>query len=181
MKQYIVINKITNEVLGKYDTRTEAGKGLLIFLEDKFENKKFFHPFDFELQEKEVQYAESYEDAVEFLGIKDIYRDGEIKTVETTPKHYKALLALSKLFIIAEAWNKEDGFIPDFTNEAQLKYSPLFEYEKSTECFVCFGARRSHTVADLNTNCRFCFEDEKRAIAFGKKFEGLYNDFLMIK
>lgn len=74
--------------------------------------------------EGKMQEITSYEEAIEFLGIKDLYKDGEIKIVETTSKHYKALSALSKLFTIAEAWNKKDGFIPDFSNKNQCKYSP---------------------------------------------------------
>lgn len=183
MKKYVVRNKTTNEVLGKFDTKKEAGKHLLFHLNNHLSDVRtteFLSPFDFDIQE-EVQEIDSYEEAVEFLGIKDIYRDGEIKTVETTPKHCKALLALSKLFVIAEAWNKEDGFVPNFSNENQSKFFPWFMYYSKTKRFVCVSAYWSVVDAPATVGTQLCFATRERAFDFGKKFEGLYNDFLMIK
>ena len=180
MKKYVVINKTTKEVFGKYDTRIEAGECLLRHLKNNLGASEFLSPFDFEVNEEDVQIS-SYEDAVEFLGIKDIYKAGEIKTVETTPKHYKALLALSKLFVIAEAWNKEDRFVPDFSNENQSKFFPWFMYYNKTKRFVCVSAYWSVVDAPATVGTQLCFATRERAFDFGKRFESLYNDFLMIK
>lgn len=182
MKKYVVINKTTREVFGRFDTEKEAGKHLLFHLNNHLSDVRtteFLSPFDFDIKEEEAQGINNYEEAVEFLGIKDIYRDGEIKTVETTPKHYKALLALSKLFVIAEAWNKEDGFVPDFSNENQYKYFPWFEYNKGAAGFVCASTVWAATLSSEDGGSRLCFATRERAFDFGRKFEGLYNDFLL--
>ena len=50
--------------------------------------------------------------------------------VELNMKHTGALIALNELFTIAQAWNKEDNFVPDFANSAQGKWYPFFEYCK---------------------------------------------------
>lgn len=70
--------------------------------------------------------------------------------------------------------------MPDFSNENQYKYFPWFEYNKNTAGFVCASAGWTATPAAANVGCRLCFATRKRAIAFGKKFEGLYNDFLLM-
>lgn len=184
MKKYVVINKTTREVFGRFDTEKEAGKHLLFHLNNHLSDVRtteFLSPFDFDIKEEEAQGINNHEEAVEFLGIKDIYRDGEIKTVETTPKHYKALLALSRLFVIAEAWNKEDGFVPDFSDENQDKYFPWFEYNKGAAGFMYAYTIWTATGANAPVGSRLCFSTCERALAFGKEFEGLYNDFLMIK
>lgn len=41
---------------------------------------------------------------------------------DINPKHLDALIALNQLFTIAEAWNKEDGFVPDFSDCNQDKW-----------------------------------------------------------
>ena len=38
---------------------------------------------------------------------------------EINIKHLNALIVLNCLFTIAEAWNKEDGFVPDFSDTHQ--------------------------------------------------------------
>ena len=60
--------------------------------------------------------------------------EGLIK--ELNPKHIEALVALNRLFTIAEAWNKADGFVPDFSDCEQFKWIPCFSYNKDTAGFV---------------------------------------------
>lgn len=127
---------------------------------------------------RKVQEIASYEDAKKYLGLSD----EPLMTICGVKKHHtKALLALSKLFTIAEAWNKEDGFVPDFSNGEQLKYFPWFEYNKGAAGFVCAGTTWTASDAVAYVGSRLCFATRERALAFGKKFEGLYNDFLMLK
>ena len=91
------------------------------------------------------------------------------------PKHIEALIALNKLFNIAEDWNKEDGFVPDFSNERQYKYYPWFVYDKEYGRFVYADADNTTMVAHANFGYRLCFKTAKRAEKFGKQFIELYN------
>lgn len=180
MKKYVVRNKTTNEVLGKFDTKNQASEKLVEYITEKNDDvcsdeDGFLSIFDFNVQEEEVQEIASYEDAKKYLGLSD----EPLMTICGVNKHHeKALLALSKLFTIAEAWNKEDGFVPDFSNKNQYKYFLWFEYNKDAADFVCAAA--DWTAANASVGSRLCFATRKRAFDFGKKFESLYNDFLLL-
>lgn len=182
MKKYVVRNKTTNEVFGKFDTKEEAGKHLLLYLNEHlsdFKTTEFLSPFDFEMQEEDVQDLNTYIGACEYLGLSEEVKDFD-KIFVKNKKHTKALRGLSKLFTIAEAWNKEDGFVPDFSNENQYKYFPWFVYNNEVAGFVCTDTSWATTVAYATVGSRLCFATRERALAFGKKFEGLYNDFLLM-
>ena len=94
---------------------------------------------------------------------------------ELNPKHIEALVALNRLFTIAEAWNKEDGFVPDFSNKNQAKWFPWFDYKKYTARFVCESASYTCTHVDATFGHRLCFNTRERAEQFGKQFADLYN------
>lgn len=181
MKKYVVRNKTTNEVFGKFDTKKEAGEYLLSHLKNHLSDVRtteFLSPFDFEMLEEEIQEIVSYEDAKKYLGLSD---EPLMTICGVTKHHEKALLALSKLFTIAEAWNKEDRFVSDFFNENQYKYFPWFKYIKDAAGLVCAGANWTTTTASMSIGPRLCFATRERAFDFGKQFVSLYNDFLMIK
>lgn len=89
--------------------------------------------------------------------------------------HLHALLALNKLFTIAQAWNKEDGFVPDFSNRNQWKYFPWFAYNNDAAGFVYATTNRTATSAHAAIGSRLCFKSESRAAQFGKQFAYLYN------
>lgn len=74
------------------------------------------------------------------------------------------MIALNRLFTITEAWNKEDGFVPDFSDTHQNNWFPLFKYDKDA---ASFGSR-------------ICFISHLRAKQFGKQFEELYNEVFLI-
>lgn len=98
---------------------------------------------------------------------------------EINVKHLNALIALNRLFTIAEAWNKEDGFVPDFSDTHQNKWFPKFKYDKNTARFVCVD------TGNMLTSCtdfgsRICFISPFRAKQFGEKFEELYNKVFLI-
>lgn len=94
---------------------------------------------------------------------------------DINPKHIKALTALNKLFTIAQAWNKEDGFVPDFSDWNQNKWFPWFKYDEDAAGFVFANAHNSPTNAYANFGSRLCFKTPERAAQFGKLFVDLYN------
>ncbi len=111
---------------------------------------------------------DSYEAATAYLG-------------KGAKNHQKALLALEKLIVIAEAWNKQDGFVPDFSNRNQYKYFSLFRYDNKSAGFVYDESYRMSTDAESALNSRLCFKTEERAEQFGKQFIDLWNDFLLYR
>ena len=137
-----------------YNTKNEAVQGIMDYVagfnEDLgMENAGRISPFDFKVEEVDV-YVDDVEDVVKEFGlaleclgldVNDGYevrgrekrgamslkkRDVEKLVREVNPGHVEALIALNELFTIAEAWNKEDGFVPDFSNNDQQKYFPWF-------------------------------------------------------
>ena len=89
--------------------------------------------------------------------------------------HLHALLALNKLFTIAQAWNKEDGFVPNFYDWEQDKWFPWFVYDKDSARFVFANTSYAPTIAAANVGSRLCFKTSERAVQFGKQFIDLYN------
>lgn len=95
------------------------------------------------------------------------------------PRHVDALIALNELFTIAEAWNKVDGFVPDFSDNDQQKYFPWFVYDKDVARFVpCVSMPSAYISALLGA--RLCFKTEERSMQFAHQFAGLFNKFMML-
>ena len=99
---------------------------------------------------------------------------------DINPKHLEALIALNKLFTIAQAWNKEDGFVSDFSDCEQDKWFPRFRYDDDAAGFVCADAQYTSTHYTLTNVAAFicsrlCFKTSERAEQFGKQFADLYN------
>lgn len=111
---------------------------------------------------------DSYEAAKTYLG-------------EDAKNHRKALLALKMLIVIAEAWNKQDGFVPDFSNRNQYKYFPWLVYNKEVASFVSEGTTHTASNASVNMGSRLCFSTSERAEQFGEQFIDLWNDFLLFR
>lgn len=180
-----------------YDTRNEAVQGIMNYVagfnEDlSMEDSKRISPFDFKVEEVDVDDVDgvitSFGLAVEYLGLKDnseyeVYgrekkRDVEKLVRELNPRHVDALIALNELFTIAEAWNKADGFVPDFSDNDQRKYFPWFAYDRDV---MRFSQNGSMSSAYASTFCaRLCFKTANRAMQFGLRFAGLFNKFLML-
>ena len=93
----------------------------------------------------------------------------------------KALIAIEKLMVIAEAWNKADNFVPDFSNRNQYKYFPWFVYNDKAAGFVCADAAYTASGATAYFGSRLCFSTSERAEQFGKQFIDLWNDFLLFR
>lgn len=94
---------------------------------------------------------------------------------DINPKHIKALVALNKLFTIAQAWKKEDDFVPDFSNCHQDKWFPWFVYDKDVARFVYATTGNTPTAGHTLIGSRLCFKTSERAAQFGKQFVDLYN------
>lgn len=200
MKKYIIKNADGSEqtvMQAIHNSRKEAGRELMRYLSYHNENwdvDNYLSPFDFTLEE--VEYTEvnevitDFESARKALGIKpnaDFYvvkrnRSEKVANLEDTarlvtdinPKHIKALIAQNELFTIADAWNKEDGFIPNFSNWEQDNWSPWFEYDRDAARFTYVNTGNTSTAAPV-FGSHLCFKTSERAAQFGKLFVDLYN------
>ena len=176
-----------------YDTRNEAVQGIMDYVSGYnealgMEDSKRISPFDFKVEEVDVDDVDgvitSFGLAVEYLCLNGndkhsvCGRDVAKLLRELNPRHIDALIALNELFTIADAWNKADGFVPDFSDNDQHKYFPWFAYDKDAARFSQNGSMSS---AYASTFCaRLCFKTAKRAMQFGLRFAGLFNKFLML-
>ena len=95
------------------------------------------------------------------------------------PKHEKAMEAIYKLIVIAEAWNKADGFVPDYDNRNQEKWFPWFK--KTPAGFVCSYTSYAASYSSTSFGSRLCFKTSERARQFGEQFAELWNDFLLFR
>lgn len=200
MKKYLVTNKKTQEICGKFDSKSEAADEMLGFIEEHNEDvdsddEEYLTPFDFTLEEiesKEInEVVTDYEKAREYLGGKPnndytvakkilsgncVQLDDVSRLVrDLNPAHIQALIALNELFTIAQAWNKEDEFEPDFSNPNQYKYYPWFVYEKDAAGFVSAHTDYTAALAPANFGSRLCFKTANRARQFGEQFTDLFN------
>ena len=203
MKKYIIKNadgSAQSVMQAVHESCKQAGETLMDYICDhnkflKVDDDDYLSPFDFALEEvecKEVNEAiTDFESARKALGGKPnadftvvkkilsgnvLQLEGVARLVtDINPTHIEALIALNKLFTIAQAWNKEDGFVPDFSDWNQDKWFPWFKYDKEAAAFVA----ETTTYAPLNAyaylGARLCFKSSTRAEQFGKQFADLYN------
>lgn len=166
----------------------------------------YLTPFDFKIEEVECKDVNEtitdFESARKALGIKPntnfevvnkkhsgkvahlqeetarlvLFGDVSRLVTDINPKHIKALIALNKLFTIAEAWNKEDEFVPDFSDLNQDKWFPWFKYKKDIAGFVFAGTDYTPMYTNANISSRLCFKTSERAEQFGKQFIDIYNE-----
>lgn len=188
-----------------YDTRNEAIQGIMDYVakynEDLgMEDSGRISPFDFKIDDVDVEdigdVIPDFKSASKYIGLmshdglmvfswkddKDFpsTRDIDRLVRDINPRHVDALIALNELFTIAEAWNKVDGFVPDFANKAQRKYSPCFVYNRDVIEFESSDRQYTPMYDHTVIGSRLCFKTEARAIQFGLRFAGLFNKFLMI-
>ena len=203
MKKYIIKNadgSEQSEMRAIHESRKEAGETLMDYICDHNEDldiddDDYLSPFDFVLEEVECkdvnEVITSFESARKALGGKpntDFYvvkrkhsekvanlEDVARLVTDINPKHLEALIALNKLFTIAEAWNKEDGFVPDFSDWNQDKWFPWFKYDKDAAGFVFANAPYAPSGSFASFGSRLCFKSSARAAQFGKQFAHLYN------
>lgn len=191
MKKYIIKYASGSEqtiMRAVYESRKEAEEALLIYLCDhneKCDDSSYLSPFDFTVEEVDVKDVNetitNFESARKALSAdfttfnKSQLRDGLNLMTSLNSKHIEALIALNKLFTIAQAWNKEDNFVPDFSNEKQNKWFPWFEYNKNVAGFVYATTGNTPTAGHTLIGSRLCFKTQERAEQFGKQFADLYN------
>lgn len=188
MKKYIIKNadgSEQSEMQAIHDSRKEAGETLMDYIYDHnkdldVDDGDYLSPFDFALEEVECtevnEVITDFESARKALGGNVVqFEDVARLMTDITPKHIEALIALNKLFTIAEAWNKEDGFVPDFSDCEQDKWFPWFKYDNDAARFVYANAHHTLATADARFGSRLCFKSSVRAAQFGKQFTDLYN------
>ena len=196
MKKFIVKYKDGEKIFGEYESKEEASAKLIEFIVgmNKALDVDYFSPFDFSFEKVECEVNEGITDFEiakkylvgntndDFIVDKERFsksvvkiKKAEILIKELNPKHIEALVALNRLFTIAEAWNKEDGFIPDFSDWKQSKWYPWFKYDNDAACFVYAYTNVTLTNAIVNFGSRLCFKTRERAAQFGKQFAELYN------
>lgn len=206
MKKYLVINKKTKEVCGKFASKSEAADEMMDFINEHndeldSDDEEYLTPFDFtldEIESKEInEVVTTYEEAREYLGgkpnadftvAKKILSGNHVKlddvanlVSEVNPKHIKALIAYNRLCTIAQAWNKADGFEPDFSNTSQYKYFPWFVYDNGAAGFGCATSGVAATYAYACFGSRLCFKTRERAMQFGKQFIDLWNAVFLFR
>ena len=201
MKKYRVRVKNSAFVFGEFSSKKEASIKLMEYINDvnKDLDESFLSPFEYEIEVVECgevnEVITDFESAKKYLvgKINDVFgvvkkrlsksidpiKDAEILIKELNPKHIEALVALNRLFTIAEAWNKEDGFVPDFSDWNQNKWYPWFKYDKDAAGFVCTTV--NYTTASAYLGSRLCFKTRERAEQFGKQFVELFNKVFLPK
>lgn len=209
MKKYIIKNadgSEQSEMQAIHESRKEAGETLMDYIcyhnEDlDIDDDDYLSPFDFVLEEvecKEVnEVITDFESARKALGGKpnaeftvlkknlsgNVVQLNDVARLVTdiTPMHIEALIALNELFTIAQAWNKEDGFTPDFSDRNQTKWFPWFVYSDDAAGFVYANANNAAANANASIGSRLCFKTSARARQFGEQFIDLWNDFLLFR
>lgn len=205
MKKYIIKNADGSEqhvMEAVHASSKEAGQTLWDYLLDHNDggalcryDESWVSPFDFIIEEEECkdvsEVITDFESAREYLGLKpneDVTVVKKRFSENTTnladvaqfvddlnQKHIEALIALNKLFTIARAWNKEDGFVPYFSDWNQDKWFPWFNYDADAAGFVFAHTGSTTTKASAYIGFRLCFKSSERAEQFGKQFADLYN------
>lgn len=167
MKKYIVKNKANGSVIGTFDSKAESFKCIMQATEEGIS--------ELILDVKDIKdYPLTFEDACKVLEINScIAFNGGVGLL------VRAAVAFYKLCIIAEAWNKIDGFLPDFSNTNQYKYYPWFSYDRHAARFVCTGTSNTILDAAANIGFRLCFKTEETAKKFGETFTELYNEIFI--
>ena len=199
MKEYKLHKVKENEYLGTFASKQEAAEYMMNFIEEQNEDldsddEDYLTLFDFTLEEiesKEInEVITTFEEARKYLKgnpnddftvAANILSANDVNKLvkEVNPKHIKALIAYNRLCTIAQAWNKADGFEPDFSNTSQYKYFPWFEYSRDAAGFVCASTSLTAALASAYFGSRLCFKTRERAEQFGKQFIDLWNQVLL--
>lgn len=205
MKKFVLIQNGKEKPVGKYATKAEAADVMEQIIDDNnddldSDDENYLTAFDFRLEEVEVEEINeivlSFDDARAYLNGKPNNDFTVSKKVlsgncvqladvarlvqDVNPNHIKALVALNELFTIAEAWNKADNFVPDFSDASQPKYFPWFVYDKGAAGFVFAYTNHTATSTSAAIGSRLCFKTRNRAIQFGKQFVDLYNQVFLL-
>ena len=196
MKKYRVRVKNSAFVFGEFSSKKEASIKLMEYINDvnKDLDESSLSPFEYEIEVVECgevnEVITDFESAKKYLvgKINDVFgvakkrlsksidpiKDAERLIKELNPKHIEALIALNRLFTIAEVWNKADGFVLDFNNYQQQKWFPMFDYTNDAGfVYATTSYITSHATVPLSP--RLYFKTRERATQFGKQFAELFN------
>ena len=121
---------------------------------------------------KEVKQISSFEEACQQLGLDPEKSIPDMSAAQ--PKHHAALIATTKMYIIAEALN--GGWIPDWSDYNENKYFPYFEMAG----FRFDGSHFDDTYAFSTGGSRLVYRTRALADYAGKTFESLYKDMMVI-
>lgn len=195
MRKYIIKGAYRSEYSNmktEFNSRKDAINALIDYIYNYNKNlnddDNLITPFDFIIKEIDVKDVNEtitdFERAREALGLKPntFYNLSEHVPKffsDINPKHIEALIALNKLFTIAEAWNKEDEFVPNYSDWKQDKWFPWFKYDEDTARFVCVDTIYTPTNLFAYFGSRLCFKTSERAEQFGKQFDDLYNEVFL--
>lgn len=206
MIKFKLKNTENGEILGEFKTRQEAADAMDAYILEENEgldptDNEWLTPFDFDLEQVEVKEEPNkiivdYNTAREYLGgkpNKQFTVTKKIAAVNTHPElvdvtrlvdalnpaHVEALIALNELFTIAQAWNKADDFVPDFSNSRQDKWFPWFVYDRDNAGFVYVGTSAAPSMTYAGIGSRLCFKTANRARQFGQQFIDLWNKVLL--
>lgn len=195
MKKYII--KYANgstcpDIKGEFNSREEAGDFLMRYIRTYNEllhtgDNNYLLLFDFTLEEVDVKDVNEtitdFESAREAISNSTnftiTFKDVTTLVSEVNPTHIEALIALNRLFTIADVWNKKDGFVPDFSDSEQDKWFPWFSFSKGASKFMYMKTGTTPTFAYGGIGSRLCFKTSERAKQFGKQFEDLYNKIFL--
>lgn len=206
MKKFLLIQNGKSEPVGKYATKAEAADVMEQIIDENnddldSDDENYLTAFDFRLEEVEIEEINEivvgFEDTRRYLNgkpnndftvAKKVLSGNCVQLDEVTrlvkdlnPTHTKALIALNELFTIAQAWNKADNFVPDFSDSSQYKYYPWFVYDKDRAGFVYAGTDNAAASTTARIGSRLCFKTTNRARQFGEMFTDLYNQVFLIK
>lgn len=185
MKKYVIKNKDGSEqtvMPAMHDTRKKAEETLMDYIHHH--NKRsdcYLSVFDFTIEEEDSEVS-SFEEAKLIVGSANFIHAREsfrFSDIELNMDHIGALIALNELFTIAQAWNKEDNFVPDFANNEQAKWYPFFEYNKGDIRLGSVSVAYATGSVSACFGFRLCFKTRERAEQFGRKFVYLYNQVFL--
>lgn len=202
MKKYILTNKSNSKKIGICNTKVEATKLMeeTIKKNNKKEESEYLTPFDFVLQEVDIkepnETIKDFDSACKYLHVcpnsaftvsqknmtnLKMHEMLSEFVLNVNPRHMKALSAMNKLYTIAEAWNKEDDFVPDFSDKSQTKWFPWFLFFNDNMGFVYASTINTASFSGETIGSRLCFKTSERARQFAEQFIDLWNDVLLIK
>ena len=205
MKKYVITSADGKRRLTQttYPSREEAGDALMYYIDTNNAgypkgDDNYLNPFDFTLVEVESEDAnelvtdlDSAKKVLDFKlndGLTLVHGSAGrcaidakkaawlVRSVDN--ENLKALIVLNKLFILARAWNKVDGFVPNFLDNGQRKYYPYFVRDPGDAKHIIVNVSVTVGCDALCLN-RICFKSEKRAMQFGEKFIDLFKQVLL--
>ncbi len=183
MKKFFIVYKDGSKqtlMPAIHDTRKKAEEVLMNhILHHNKRSSSFLSVFDFAIEEEDSEVS-SFEEAKQIVGSSNFVLAREslrFSDIELNIGHIGALIALNKLFTIAQVWNKEDNFVPDFANPNQGKWYPFFECCKDGIQFNSVVYTTDNSYSCLSS--RLCFKSQGRAEQFGRQFVDLYNQVFL--